>query len=351
MVSRTALYDNHLALKARMMEFGGWEMPLQYEGVIAEHTAVRTGVGIFDTSHMAALWVEGSDSLALLSRLVTQELRTLAVGACRYGFMLNESGGVIDDLIVYRMAEEAWMPVVNAGTADGDLAWMQQHSVGVACSVRNLRPEQGKLDVQGPLAAALLRDVLQFDLNGLRRFRWVRAEALGHRWIISRTGYTGEDGVELYGSHAAVVTAWEVLVAAGAKPCGLGARDTLRLEAGLPLYGHEFDSETSPAEAQMMRYCQKEEEFIGRQVLLQRAGVPRELLVRFRLPGRQTARHGQAVLDDAGDVVGRVTSGSYAPSLGHAIGFAYVKPELVRPGTQLKIATGRAPLAATVCDQ
>lgn len=345
---QTPLYARHVAHGARMVEFGGWDMPVQYDGVLAEHARVRSGAGLFDTSHMDAFWIEGPGSLDALSRVVTQDLRTLAVGACRYGFLLNHEAGVIDDLIVYRMDEAAWMPVVNAGTAPGDFAWMREQLAGADCRLRDLRATQGKLDLQGPQAVAILARVLGIDAAGLRRFRWMRAAAGGHDWIVSRTGYTGEDGVELYAAPEAIDAAWQALTGAGVRPCGLGARDTLRLEAGLPLYGHEFDTATSPAEAGMMRYCKKEEPFVGREALLRRAARPALRLAPFRLAGRQTARHGQTVRSADGAPIGRVTSGSYGPTVGQAIGFAYVSPDAACPGAAWVVDTGRALLPATV---
>ena len=343
---RTTLYNEHLALNARIIEFGGWDMPVQYEGIINEHNAVRTDVGLFDTSHMAVFAVDGAGSLDALSAVVTQDLRTLAIGACRYGFMLNDAGGVIDDLIVYRMGETSWMPVVNAGTAANDLAWLQRHCQGAACQVRDLRGLTEKIDLQGPATVATLKKTLGIDIAGLRRFRWMRHEALGFQWIISRTGYTGEDGVELYGAPDALVAAWRAFVGAGVKPCGLGARDTLRLEAGYPLYGHELDLNHSPAEANLLRYAKKAEPFIGREALRQRAASPAVLLTPFLLEGRQSARHGQRVCDSSGANLGVVTSGTFAPTVGRAIGFAYVAPAAAAAGTQWRIDNGRAMLPA-----
>lgn len=348
MAHRTALYDRHVALGARMVEFGGWDMPIQYDGIIAEHARVRETAGMFDTSHMDAFLVTGIGSLDALSRVVTQDLRTLAVGACRYGFLLDESAGTLDDLIVYRMGVEAWMPVVNAGTAETDFAWIKRHCEGSGCEVRDLRGTQAKLDLQGPRSLALLSEVFGIDAADLRRFRWMRTRVGGGEWIVSRTGYTGEDGFEIYAAHAAIVAAWDALIEAGVRPCGLGARDTLRLEAGLPLYGHELDSVTSPAEAGMMRYCRKDEFFIGRDALLQRAAAPERLLVPFALESRQTARNGQAVRRADGTEIGRVTSGSYGPTAGRAIGFAYVVPEEAHIGARWMIDNGRTLLPATV---
>ncbi len=344
---KTALYDSHLALKARMIDFGGWEMPVQYESVLAEHACVRNDAGVFDTSHMDAFWITGPDSLDTLSRLVTQDLRTLAVGACRYGFLLNETAGVIDDLIVYRMGDNEWMPVVNASTAPYDLIWMREHSEGSRTEIRDLRGIQGKLDVQGPNAITIVERIFRIDLSGLKRFRWTRVENDGDVWFVSRTGYTGSDGVEIYPPAESMCRIWRALLDAGVRPCGLGARDTLRLEAGLPLNGHEFDSALSPAEAGMMRYCAKAEPFIGKEALLRRAANPATLLAPFLLEGRQTARHGQNVLLENGDRIGRVTSGSFCPTVGRAIGFAHVTPSHAAPGKRWFIDTGRTSLPAT----
>lgn len=347
---RTVLYDSHQALKARMVDFGGWDMPVQYDGVLAEHASVRTDAGMFDTSHMDAFWLEGPDSLDVLSRIVTQDLRSLAVGSCRYGFMLNEEGGVLDDLIVYRMGEEQWMPVVNAGTAPTDLAWVLQQCAGTRTTVQDLRGKQGKLDVQGPNARAIVTGLFGVALADLKRFHWVRARVGGAEWIVSRTGYTGEDGVEIYAPPVEIRAAWQALLNAGMKPCGLGARDTLRLEAGLPLYGHEFDTATSPAEAGFLRYCTKADAFIGKEALLRRAANPDARLVPFKLEGRQTARNGQTVRAEGGDEIGRVTSGSFCPTVGLAIGFAYVAPAYARPGTRWLVDNGRSLLPATVVE-
>ena len=349
---RTVLYDEHVARGARMVEFAGWDMPVQYAGVLAEHAAVRTAAGLFDTSHMDAIRLAGPGSLEALSRVVTQDVRTLAVGACRYGFMLNEEAGVIDDLIVYRLADDDWMAVVNAGTAPVDAAWLRRQCEGPACTVTDLRPVLGKLDLQGPQARAMLQRVLGVDTQSLRRFRWMRPAGPAQAgWVVSRTGYTGEDGVEIYAPLDALPDIWRRLTGAGATPCGLGARDTLRLEAGLPLYGHEFDTSTSPAEANLMRYCAKDEPFIGREALRRRAAAPARLLVRFRLAGRQTARNGQTIRRDDGTAIGQVTSGSFGPTVGQAIGFASVVPPAAAPGSRWLVDTGRARLPAEVVQE
>lgn len=346
---RTILFDSHVAQKARMVDFGGWDMPVQYDGVIAEHNRVRNDVGMFDTSHMNAVWIEGPGALEAVSHLFTQNLQTLTVGGCRYGFMLNEDAGILDDLIVYRMADDAFMPIVNAGTADSDYEWIKKQCEPFDCTVRNLREVQGKTDVQGPNAIAAVKRILGLDFSELKRFRWVRTDSPDGELIVSRTGYTGEDGIEIYAPPAAILSIWTKLLEGGVRPSGLGARDTLRLESGMPLYGHEFDTSKSPAEAGMMRYCTKEEDFIGKEALLKRDAALCCKLAPFVLEGRQTARNGQKVCDAEGVEIGIVTSGSFGPTVGRAIGYAYVKPDHADEGALFSIDNGRALLPAKVC--
>ena len=349
MALRTVLYDCHVRLGARMVDFGGWDMPVQYDGIIAEHHRTRQDVTMFDTCHMDAFRVEGPGSLGFLSRLVTQDLRTLADGRCRYGFLLRDDGGVLDDLIVYRFAADRWMVVVNAGTSPADFAWFQSHAPVSGILLQDLRGVQGKIDVQGPNSQRPVETLLKMDLNGMGYFSFRTFQADGISGVVSRTGYTGEHGYEIYAPVATTLAFWERLLAAGVKPAGLGARDTLRLEAGLPLYGHELNTEVSPAEANMLRYAGKNEEFIGRAALLARqtAGMKCRL-VGFKIAGRQSARNGNRVLDASGVEAGMVTSGSFAPTLGFAIGCAYVRPDLAAPDTALTVDLGSRQLAAQV---
>jgi aminomethyltransferase len=335
MNARTILFEKHVLAKARMVDFGGWDMPVQYDGIIAEHNRVRTHVGMFDTCHMDAFLIKGD-----LNPIVSQDLKTLAVGACRYGFLLNEEAGILDDQICYRLGESEWMMVVNASTAPADFAWVSQR-----IEAQDLRSTQSKIDVQGPDALAEVTRILGLDLSDLKRFRWKRFS----NCLVSRTGYTGEDGVEIYATHEAIATFWDKLLANGVLPCGLGARDTLRLEAGLPLYGHEFDLTKSPAEANVMRYASKAESFIGKDALLERAKNLKEQLVAFKLEGRQSARNGQ-VVKQGDSVIGVVTSGSYCPTIAAAVGFAYVDPRHTVLGSTFSIDNGRALLAATVVE-
>ena len=335
MNARTILFEHHVTSKARMVDFGGWDMPVQYDGIIAEHNRVRTHVGMFDTCHMDAFLVKGD-----LNRVVSQDLKTLAIGACRYGFLLNDEGGIIDDQICYRLGDEDWMMVVNASTAPSDFAWVSTY-----VDTKDLRETQSKIDVQGPNALTEATRILGFDLADLKRFRWKRINDC----IISRTGYTGEDGIEIYAPHATIASLWDTLLANGIQPCGLGARDTLRLEAGLPLYGHELDTTKSPAEANTLRYASKADDFIGKTAMLERARNLKEQLVAFKLEGRQSARNGQPV--KCGETtIGIVTSGSYCPTIAAAVGFAYVQPAYAALGSTFSIDNGRTLLGATVVE-
>jgi aminomethyltransferase len=347
--NRTVLFDSHVRLNARLVDFGGWDMPVQYDGIIAEHHRTRQDVSMFDTCHMDGFRVEGPGALDFLSRMVTQDLRTLADGRCRYGFLLRDDGGVLDDLIVYRFAADRWMVVVNAGTSPTDFAWFQQHAPGSGVLLQDLRGIQGKIDVQGPRSQRPVEQLLGMDLGGMGYFSFRTFTLDGAPGVVSRTGYTGEHGYEIYAPVAVIAAAWEKLLVAGVKPAGLGARDTLRLEAGLPLYGHELNTEVTPVEAGMTRYAAKQEAFIGRDALQRRqaAGAARRL-VGFTVAGRQTARNGNRVLDAAGNEAGVVTSGSFAPTLGFAIGCAYVRPDLATPESVLAVDLGTRRLEARV---
>lgn len=349
MANRTVLYDRHVALGARLIDFGGWDMPVQYDGILAEHQRVRQDVGLFDTCHMDAFRVEGQGALDFLSRLVTPNLRTLADGKCRYGFLLCDDGGVLDDLIVYRIDATHWMVVVNAGTASGDFAWAQAHLPVAGVTLVDLRGEQGKLDVQGPRCRVPVERVLGLSLADLGYFTFRVFSFEGARAVISRTGYTGELGYEIYAPETAIGRIWDRLYEQGVKPAGLGARDTLRLEAGLPLYGHELSTAVTPVEAGMLRYASKDEPFVGQAALRTRqaTGLGR-MLAGFTLTSRQSARHGNRILDVAGAEAGLVTSGSFAPTLGYAIGCAYVRPDLAAPGTQIRIDLGTRQLDAQI---
>lgn len=343
---KTPLYDAHIKLGARMVDFSGWLMPIQYDGIIAEHHRTRTDVTMFDTCHMGRFRVSGPGSGEAINRLVTAELSTLKDGQCRYGFLLREDGGILDDLIVYRFDAEHWMIVVNAGTLPKDREWIRSR-LPAGVTFEDASTRMAKLDVQGPNAFAKTAGVLGVDPSTLGYFRF-RTFDFGGEAIVSRTGYTGEKGVELYVDAGRIVELWDRFLAAGVKPAGLGARDTLRLEAGLPLYGHELSEEVTPVEAGMERYLTKTSPYIGAAAVRQRREQgPAKRLTGFRVEGRQSARAGQTVLVNDRPV-GIVTSGSFAPTLQAVVGFAYVETALALPGTRVQVDTGRARLDAVL---
>jgi aminomethyltransferase len=345
---KTPLFDEHGARGARMAPFGGWDMPIQYTSIIDEHVHTRTAVAVFDTCHMGEFRVRGAAAAQALDRLITCPIASLAVGRCRYGFLLEESGGVLDDLITYRISDDEFMIVVNAGTMPGDFAWFAEH-MPTTVTLDNESFETGKLDLQGPLAADVLQPLTAGDLRTLKYFGFMKTTVCGVPALVSRTGYTGEYGFEIYVPIEQTRMLWRALLDdARVKPAGLGARDTLRLEIGLPLYGHELGLTRTPAGAGMGFAIDLTKDFIGKAAVQadMQAG-PREQLVGLQLTGRQSARAEQAVM--VNDTrVGVVTSGSFAPSVGTAVALAYVAKEHMQVGTQMQIDTGRARLDGRV---
>jgi aminomethyltransferase len=323
---RTPLYGEHERLGARIVDFGGWDMPLHYGSQVEEHHAVRGDAGLFDVSHMTVVDIEGPEARAWLQRLLANDVARLQVpGKALYSCMLNEQGGVIDDLIAYYRAEDRFRMVVNAATRTTDLAWLERQAAGAELDVRE-RPDLAMLAVQGPnactRAATLLPDDARAAALELAPFSCVQIGEL----FVARTGYTGEDGWEIILPGARAAEAWRTLVAAGIRPCGLGARDTLRLEAGMNLYGQDMDESTSPLESGLgwtVAWEPAEREFIGRAALeAQRSAGPARKLVGLVLEDRGVLRAHQRVISGTGE--GEVTSGGFAPTLGRSIGFARV---------------------------
>jgi aminomethyltransferase len=330
---RTPLYDEHKALGARLVDFAGWEMPVQYGGpkggIKAEHEAVRTRAGLFDVSHMGEAVFRGPDAEKAVQRLVTRDVGRLETGQAGYAAVCYENGGTVDDVIVYKRPDD-FLVVVNASNRDKDLAHFRENTEDLDVEVADESDDWALLALQGPEAADLLQKITETDLSGLRPFRSVEGEVAGARTLISRTGYTGEDGFELYLSPDDARRVWRELLDAGAAPAGLGARDTLRLEAGMCLYGNELDPETTPLEAGIgfAVHLDKEEGFIGREALRkEREEGLRKRLVGFEVEGRGIARHDHPVTS-GGEEVGRVTSGTKSPTLDKAIGLALVSPRV-----------------------
>lgn len=329
-LKRTPLYEQHKALGARLVEFGGWEMPVQYTGIIEEHEAVRTHAGLFDVSHMGEFKVEGADALAFLQHLVPNNVARLKVGQAHYTQLCQLDAGIIDDLLIYHLAEEHYMLVVNAANIDKDYAWVEEQSRTFQhVHLANQSDTTSLLALQGPEAFSILQPLTEVDLNAIRYYHFAPGLVDGINCIISRTGYTGEDGFELYCSPVDVAKLWNDLLAAGKAdgllPVGLGARDTLRLEAGLCLYGHELNEQTNSLEAGLGWTVKFEKgDFIGRDALLKikETGLERKL-IGVELLDRGVCRVGHTLYDNQRPI-GAITSGGPSPTLHKNIGMGYV---------------------------
>ncbi len=345
----TPLHAEHIALGARMAAFGGWDMPIQYEGILAEHTHTRTKTGLFDICHMGEFELTGPAAAADLERLLTMKISTLSVGQCRYGFMLNEQGGVLDDLTCYRLGEERYMLVVNAATLSGDAEWIQAH-LSPQTVFTDRSGELAKLDVQGPQARADMEAVIGRSLPDLGYFKAEFFQCLETDMLVSRTGYTGELGFELYFPASEAVRLWRALLAnENIKPVGLGARDTLRLEMGYSLYGHELTADRTPAGVSRGMFIKKDADFIGREAVFQALENPTGLLAALEFKSRRAARAGDNIFQtEEESAVGVVTSGSVSPSLGHAVALALVPPDAAQPGTVLNVEIRGKRFPATV---
>jgi aminomethyltransferase len=356
----TALHDRHVAAGARFTTFGGWEMPLRYGSIIDEHTAVRTAVGLFDLSHMGELEVSGPEADAGLAAALTNDATRLPVGRAQYSLICEPDGGVIDDLIVYRTGDEAFLVVPNAANAPIVASELRRRLEGRDAALHDATLETSLIAVQGPSAIDVLLPLTDAALDGLRPYAAIQGRVAGIDALIARTGYTGEDGFELFVGWSAGPALWGALISAGDGaggrpiPCGLGARDTLRLEAGMPLYGNELDRTTTPLQAGLERFAAPDREpgFVGREALRQEAVEgPARRLVGLELRGPGIARHGHAVhRPEEPDTIGIVTSGTHSPTLGRAIAMAYVPPDATAAGTMLEVEIRGANVPAVVVD-
>ncbi|HEV8200005.1 MAG TPA: glycine cleavage system aminomethyltransferase GcvT [Candidatus Polarisedimenticolia bacterium] len=342
------------SLGGKCVPFAGWEMAVQFSSVIDEHMAVRTRAGIFDVSHMGEIEVEGKDALAIVQRLTCNDASRLVDGQAQYSGLLNEAGGFVDDILVYRRAADRYLLVINAGNTDKDVAWVKQHGAGDA-DIRDASRGYAQIALQGPRAEAILQGLVRDDLRSIGYYRFIETDVRGTRSIVSRTGYTGEDGFEIYGPAGAAEDLFRALLEAGRphglQPCGLGARDTLRLEARMPLYGNDLDDTTTPLESGLSGIARLAKgEFIGRAALerQKKDGVTRSL-AGFEMVDRGIARHDYAVRHE-GRPVGRVTSGTFAPFLKKNIGLAYVPPALAVIGSRFSVVIRERDAAAVVVE-
>ena len=337
---KTCLYDAHMALGAKMSPFAGYIMPIQYSSITIEHNAVRQHVGMFDVSHMGEIFVKGPQAEEFINHIFTNDIRGYEPGKVLYGMMCYPDGGTVDDLLVYReYLADHFLLVVNAANIDKDFAWIQEQAKGYDCRLDNASPRIGQIAVQGPEAEKTIMDVLGYkEAAALSFYTFCDVEYNGERLILSRTGYTGEDGFELYTTCENIVEIWEKLLKAGVQPCGLGCRDTLRFEAGLPLYGDELSPEISPVMAGLGMFCKYEKDFIGKEALLdQKAGNLSRKLVGIEIEDKAIPRAGYPVETPEGEEVGVVTTGYHSISLDKSICFALVNKDLAALDTPLCI--------------
>lgn len=348
-----ALTNKHISLGAKMVPFAGYNMPVQYEGINAEHATVRQGVGVFDVSHMGEFILKGENALDLIQRVTSNDASKLYDGKIQYSCLPNENGGIVDDLLVYRIDEKSYMLVVNASNIEKDWNWIQQYNTKDV-EMHNISDKTSLLAVQGPKAAEALQSLTDVDLASMEYYTFVKGQFAGvDNVLISATGYTGAGGFEIYFDNEHADKIWDAIFEAGAslgiKPIGLGARDTLRLEMGFCLYGNDIDDNTSPIEAGLGWITKFTKEFTNSEALKaeKEAGV-KSKLVGFEMIDRGIPRHDYEIVDAEGQVIGRVTSGTQAPSLQKAIGMGYVNKEFAKEGTEIYISIRNNKIKANV---
>ena len=343
-LARTPLYQMGVELKARFTSFGGWEMPIQYSSITQEHHAVRNTAGMFDISHMGKFTLQGKNLISQLEYLVPSDLSRLQPGQAQYTVLLNPQGGIIDDIIIYYQSTDSndtqkLVIIVNASTTDKDKTWILAHLDADVVQFQDLSQDKILIAVQGPTATNHLQSLVTSDLSPIKAFGHLETTIFGKHAFLARTGYTGEDGFEVMVDSAVGIDLWQALYSVGVIPCGLGCRDTLRLEAAMALYGQDIDDSTTPLEAGLgwLVHLDTKGDFIGREVLTQQKaqGIPRKL-VGLQTQGRNIARHGYSVLS-SDKVIGEVTSGTLSPTLGYPIALAYVPTQLATFKQQLDV--------------
>jgi len=353
-VKYTPFYEIHKELGARLIDFGEWKMPVQYTGILEEHRTVRTAVGLFDVSHMGEVTARGRDAAAYVQHLITNDISRCAVGQALYTAMCRPHGGIVDDLIVYRRGEDDFLFCVNAANTAKDFEWMTEVAGPFDVVVENRSEAFAQLALQGPRAESVLQTLVPADLSGVAFYHFTETAVAGVPALVSRTGYTGEDGFEIYFDPGQARTVWEAVMDAGAdagiRPVGLGARDTLRLEMKFALYGNDIDETTTPLEAGLGWVVKLDAgDFVGKDALVSQkaAGLTRRL-IGFELLARGVARHGYRALDPDGNPIGEVTSGAFSPSLEKPIGMAYLKKGFWKPGSQFLVEIRKKRVPAVV---
>ncbi len=346
----TCLHDKHIALGALMSPFGGFDMPIQYKGIVEEHNAVRNAVGVFDVSHMGEVHVTGPEAQKFVNYIFTNDITKMEIGGIQYGMMLYPNGGTVDDLLVYTMGENDYFLVINAANIDKDVAWINEQAANFDVKVENQSESYGQIAVQGPEAEKTMKAVLNLDCTDLTFYTFKCVDYNGDNIIVSRTGYTGEDGFEVYASHKTIQDMWDMLMDAGVQPCGLGCRDTLRFEVGLPLYGDELTADITPIMAGFGFFVKLDkEDFIGKDVCAQQKaeGAPKKL-VGLELHDKAIPRHGYEVCNENEEPVGYVTTGYRGISVDKSIAVALVDAAYGKLGTPLKVHIRKKFFDATV---
>lgn len=348
---KTCLHDKHIGLGAQMSPFGGFDMPIQYAGIVEEHNAVRNNCGVFDVSHMGEVLVTGPEAEKYVNYIFSNDVEGLPDGGILYGMMLNHNGGVVDDLLVYKRGENHFLLVINASNIAKDVAWIEEQAKNFSVDIKNISDETGEIAVQGPEAETALEEILAIPCKELTFYTFKELDRDGKHLIVSRTGYTGEDGFEIYADHETIRDLWDRLMASGkVAPCGLGCRDTLRFEVGLPLYGDELADDITPVEACLSMFVKlNKPEFIGREVIeRQKAeGAPRKL-VGLELADRAIPRHGYEVLNADDEVIGYVTTGYRGISVDKSIAAALIQTPYAVKDNELKIRIRRKTFPAKV---
>lgn len=334
-MKRTCLYEKHVALGALISPFGGFEMPIQYAGITLEHMAVREKVGVFDVSHMGEVTVKGKDAERYVQHIFTNDIAGAPTGKIYYGMMCYGNGGTVDDLLVYKMGENDFFLVINAANIDKDWAWMQENAKGFDIDLQNCSDFYGQIAVQGPDAEKTVEQVLGLPCKELVFYT---VKTIGNV-IVSRTGYTGEDGFEIYASHEYIQECWDKLIAAGVQPCGLGCRDTLRFEVGLPLYGDELSEDITPIMAGLGIFVKLDkQEFIGKEALAKQKGEgPAKKIVGIELADKAIPRHGYPVLNMQGETIGEVTTGYHTLSTDKSVCMALIDAQYAKLDTEVQI--------------
>ena len=345
-MKKTILYRFHETSRAKIAPFAGYLLPIQYQGIIAEHMATRTKATVFDTCHMGEFYIYDGNALTDLENLLTCRIDTMEIGQCRYGLICNKKGGVIDDQVIYRLDENRFFMVVNAATRDLDFEWVRSH-LSKKTRIEDVSDSTAKIDLQGPESPRIMQKLMEDRIDDMEFYHFKYNRYKDKEILISRTGYTGEIGFEIYCDNELGTAFWNDCIECGAKPAGLGARDTLRLEMGFPLYGHELSADRNAAESGLMRHIATDKEFIGSKAVLDESQRVSSLAAMI-LNDRRAARAHDTILDSNGKRIGFITSGSFSPSIGKAIAMGYIHKSSSEPGTVLTIKTERNELKATI---